>query len=199
MKPNPNMESKMRKARFVLTLVILAGLLGALGYWNIRPESFSERPPAARQNENAIDFYVTNARTLQFQDDGSLHYEMTAARLEHIQTTDITLLELPQMQLYRGEEHPWNIRSERGEVAPQGKEVELIDEVRIDRTDAKGRPTILNTSRLTLFPDKEYAQTEQAVRIDAANGVTTAKGMKAYLNDGRMLLQSNVRGQHEAR
>jgi len=29
--------------------------------------------------------------------------------------------------------------------------------------------------------------------------VTTAKGMKAYMNDGRMLLLSNVRGQHEAR
>ena len=66
-------------------------------------------------------------------------------------------------------------------------------------TDAKGRPTILTTSRLTVFPEKEYAQTQQAVRIDAANGVTTAKGMKAYMNDGRMLLLSNVRGQHEAR
>lgn len=189
----------MRKVRLILTLILLAGLLGALGYWNIRPESFSERPTADRQSDDAIDFYVTNARTLQYQDDGRLHYEMTAAKLEHVQATDITLLELPQMQLYRGEEKPWNIRSARGQVAPKGTEVELIDEVRVDRTDAKGRASVLTTSRLTLFPDKEYAQTEQVVRIDAANGVTTAKGMKAYLNDGRMLLRSNVRGQHEAR
>jgi lipopolysaccharide export system protein LptC len=101
--------------------------------------------------------------------------------------------------LYRGTELPWKVSSERAEVAPQGKEVELIDSVRVERTDAKGRPTILTTSRLTVFPDKEYAQTEQAVRIVAANGVTTAQGMKAYLNDGRMLLLSNVRGQHEVR
>ena len=71
--------------------------------------------------------------------------------------------------------------------------------MRVERTDEKGRPTILTTSRLTVFPQKEYAQTQQAVRIDAANGVTTAQGMKAYLNDGRMILQSNVRGQHEVR
>lgn len=189
----------LRKARFAVILVVLAGLLGALGYWNIRPESFSERQAQAPQSEDTIDFYVTDAYTLQFQDDGKLHYEMTAARLEHVMASDVTLLELPQMQLYRGEQQPWNIRSERGEVAPGGTEVELIDAVKVDRTDAKGRPTVLTTSRLTLFPDKEYAQTEQAVRIDAANGVTTANGMKAYLNDGRMLLQSNVRGQHEAR
>ncbi len=63
----------------------------------------------------------------------------------------------------------------------------------------KGRPVVLTTTRMTVFPDKQYAQTEQAVRIEAANGVTTANGMKAYLEDGRMLLLSNVRGQHEVR
>lgn len=189
----------LRKIRFTLLLMLLAALFGALGYWNIRPESFMERQAKMAESSDAIDFYVTNARTLQFQPDGKLHYEMTAAGLEHVKASDITLLALPKMELYRGEKYPWHIRSERGEVAPGGTEVELIDAVRVERTDAKGRPTILTTSRLTLFPDKEYAQTEQAVRIDAANGVTTAKGMKAYLNDGRMLLQSNVRGQHEAR
>jgi lipopolysaccharide export system protein LptA len=75
--------------------------------------------------------------------------------------------------------------------------VELIDAVRVERTDAKGRPTILTTSRLTVFPNREYAQTDQAVRIEAANGVTTARN-ESLLNDGRMLLLSNVRGQHEA-
>nr|MBO2512267.1 hypothetical protein [Gammaproteobacteria bacterium] len=84
-------------------------------------------------------------------------------------------------------------------VKPQGEEVELIDQVRVERTDARGRPTILTTTRLTLFPEREYAQTRQAVRIVAANGVTTAQGMRAYLNDSRMILQSNVRGQHEVR
>ncbi|MNV92362.1 Lipopolysaccharide export system protein LptC [compost metagenome] len=91
------------------------------------------------------------------------------------------------------------MQSARGEVAPGGTEVELLDAVRVARTDARGRPTILTTSRLTVFPEREYAQTSQPVRIEAANGVTTATGMQAYLKDGRMLLQSNVRGQHEVR
>ncbi|MEK8078973.1 LPS export ABC transporter periplasmic protein LptC [Pseudomonas sp. XK-1] len=187
-----------RKLLNIALLACAAALLAALGYWNINPASFSDgdKPGTA---QNTIDFYATNITTVQYMPDGSLHYEVTADKTEHIQSTDITLLDNPNMQLYRGEELPWNISSERGEVAPAGKEVELIDKVRIARTDAKGRPTILTTSRLTVFPEKEYAQTEQAVRIDAANGVTTAQGMKAYLNDGRMLLLSNVRGQHEAR
>ncbi len=188
----------LRKLLPSILYAVAAALLAAVGYWNINPDSFSERPAPAG-NDNAIDFYVINATTVQYQVDGKLHYEMTSDKLEHVKSSDITLLTSPFLHLYRGTELPWKVSSVRAEVAPQGKEVELIDSVRVERTDAKGRPTILTTSRLTVFPDKEYAQTEQAVRIVAANGVTTAQGMKAYLNDGRMLLLSNVRGQHEVR
>lgn len=186
------------KLRRPVTFTLIAALLVAVGYWNIRPESFLERQPAA-EADSAVDFYVTNATTLQYQEDGQLRYEMTADKLEHLKASDVTLVSKPDLQLYRGTAYPWHIQSARGEVAPEGKEVELIDDVRIARTDAKGRPTVITSSRMTVFPDKEYAQTRQAVRIEAANGVTTAKGMKAYMNDGRINLLSNVRGQHEVR
>ncbi|TBU89474.1 LPS export ABC transporter periplasmic protein LptC [Phytopseudomonas dryadis] len=188
----------LRKLLTPVLLTFAALLLVAAGYWNINPDSFSS-PPSQTRNENPVDFYAVNARSVQYQADGKLQYDMTSSLLEHVQSSDITLLSDPRMNLYRGTEQPWKVRSERAEVGPDGIEVELIDQVRVERTDAKGRPTILTTSRLTVFPQKEYAQTQQAVRIDAANGVTTAQGMKAYLNDGRMLLQSNVRGQHEVR
>lgn len=186
-----------RKILNTLIFALIAVIVAALGYWNIAPDS--TRQTQQSNDEQAIDFYVIGARSVQYQDDGKLHYRMTADKLEHIKSTDITLIEMPKLDLYRGDELPWNVTSRRAEVSPGGVEVELIDDVRIARTDAKNRPTIITSSRMTVIPDKEYAQTEQAVRIVAANGVTTAQGMKAYLNDGRMLLQSNVRGQHEVR
>lgn len=184
--------------RTFLPFAVVAALLVAIGYWNIRPESFMEQT-AAPAGDTAIDFYVENARSVQFQADGALHYRLSAERLEHLQSSDVTLLTRPDLRLHRGSDYPWHVQSARGEVAPGGTEVELIDAVRVERTDARGRPTILTTSRLTVFPEREYAQTSQPVRIEAANGVTTASGMQAYLKDGRMLLQSNVRGQHEVR
>ncbi|WP_425913423.1 LPS export ABC transporter periplasmic protein LptC [Pseudomonas sp. GWSMS-1] len=187
-----------RKLFNIALLTGVIALVAALGYWNLSPEGFNQQPDSAIA-DNAIDFYATNTYTVQYQTDGKLHYELTADKVEHIKASDISLMTSPNMNLFRGTELPWKIRSERGEVSPGGTEVELIERVRVDRTDAKGRPTVLTTSRLTVFPEKEYAQTQQAVRIVAANGVTTAQGMKAYMNDGRMLLLSNVRGQHEAR
>ncbi|MGG2395895.1 LPS export ABC transporter periplasmic protein LptC [Pseudomonas sp. SH1-B] len=187
----------LRKAINTLIFALIAVVVAALGYWNIAPENAQRSQPA--NNDNVVDFYVVGARTVQYQDDGKLHYRMTADKLEHVKSTDITLIDTPKLDLYRGTELPWKVTSQRAEVSPGGTEVELIDDVRIARTDAKNRPTIITSSRMTVIPDKEYAQTEQAVRIVAANGVTTAQGMKAYLNDSRMILQSNVRGQHEVR
>ncbi len=186
-----------KNLRLILTFLPIFALLIALGYWNISPDSFDERPVSSTTND--IDFYVINPRSQQFEVDGKLSYEMQANKLEHDKRSDITRLDQPDMLLYRGQELPWHVQSLTGEVLPGGSQVELIDQVRVQRTDAKGRPTLLTTTRLSVFPDKEYAQTSQAVRIEAANGVTTAQGMKAYLNDGRLLLLSNVRGQHAVR
>lgn len=187
-----------KKIRTFLILGVAALLVAAAGYWNISPETFLEQK-AAPVDAGAIDFYATNAHSLQFLPDGKLQYDMTADKVEHLQVSDVTLLTKPDLQLYRGAQYPWHVQSLKGEVSPGGDQVELIDSVRVARTDEKNRTTIITSSRMTVFPQKQYAQTEQAVRIDGAGGVTTGTGMKAYLNDGRMNLLSNVRGQYEAR
>ena len=105
----------------------------------------------------------------------------------------------PDLLLFRGTDLPWHISSERSEVSPEGKEVELLKNVRIERIDEQGRPTILTTEQLTYVPETEYAHTKLAVKIEAANGVTTGVGMQTYLNESKMRLLSNVRGRHEVR
>ncbi len=148
-----------------LLLALIALLLIVAGYyWNVGLELFNEQPTRPGQ-DNTIDYYAENAHSLQYQEDGSLDYEMTAVKLEHQKATDITFVTTPDLLLFRGNVQPWHIQSARAEVGPKGKEVELIDDVRVARTDAKGQPSILTTTRLTVFPDKNYAQTEQAVKI----------------------------------
>lgn len=188
-----------KKVRNIALFSIIAVLLAAIGYWNVSPESFLDDTPVAQVDESAIDYYAINARSVQFLPDGKMQYEMTADKVEHVKASEVTLLSKPDLQMYRGTEFPWHVQSERAEVNPDGTEVELIDAVRVARTDEKNRNTLITTTRMTVFPQKQYAQTEQAVRIDGAGGTTTGKGMKAYLKDGRMDLLSNVRGQYEAR
>lgn len=189
------MSANLRLALFFLPFAVL---VAALGYWNINSPTANE-PSALTATENAIDFFAQGTHTLQFTENGTLHYELSSPRIEHTQRDDITLLLQPNLLLFRGGELPWKISSERSEISPEGKEVELIKNVRIERTDEKGRPTILTTEQLIYVPDTEYAHTPLAVKIEAANAVTTGVGMQTYLNESKMHLLSNVRGRHDVR
>ena len=184
--------------RLVLVFLPIAILVAALGYWNINNPSLDE-PETKTADEKIIDFFAKGTHTLQFTDAGKIHYELDSPYIEHAQNDDITVLSLPILLLFRGTDLPWRITSERSEVSPEGKEVELIKNVRIERTDDKARPTILTTEQLTYVPETDYAHTKLAVKIEAANGITTGVGMQTYLNESKMHLLSNVRGRHEVR
>jgi len=186
-----------KRFRTFLIFGVLAALLAAAGYWNISPESFMDQPKVA-VDESAIDYYATNTHTIQYLPDGTVQYDLTADKAEHLKATDVTLMTTPVMAMYRGTEFPWHVKSVRAEVSPGGEQVELIDQVHINRTDEKNRTTIITSTRMTVFPQKQYAETAQPVRIDGFNGVSTGTGMKAYLKESRIHLLSNARGQYEA-
>ena len=89
-----------RKILNTLIFALIAVVVAALGYWNLAPDSTRQAQRAS--DDNVVDFYAVGARTVQFQDDGKLHYRMTADKLEHIKSTDITLIDAPKLELYRG-------------------------------------------------------------------------------------------------
>ncbi|ROM87066.1 LPS export ABC transporter periplasmic protein LptC [Pseudomonas brassicacearum] len=186
-----------KKIRTIVVFACIAAIFAAVGYWNISPERFLDQP--APVVEEKIDWYATSTHTLQYLPDGKVQYEMTADKVDHVKATDITLVTTPDLNMFRGTEFPWHVQSKRAEVNSGGTEVELIDSVRVARTDEKNRTTIITSTRMTVFPQQQYAQTEQPVRIDGAGGVSTGTGMKAYLKESRIHLLSNVRGQYEAR
>ena len=85
----------LRKLRFPALLTLIAAVLVAIGYWNIRPESFMQQPTVASVETPDVDFYVINSRTVQYQADGKRNYEMTAEKVEHIKASDVSLLTKP--------------------------------------------------------------------------------------------------------
>lgn len=186
----------IKPVRNWLILLPAAALVAALGYWNLDSDS-AARTTLGGSGPVTIDFYMTNSHTTQLNDAGQLHYEFSASRVDHIQETDISLMTLPDLHLHRGTEHPWLISGLRGEAGPDGNEIQLFEQVRVNRTDARGRPFLLATEHLTYLPDTDHAFTDLPVQIDSAQGVTTANGMDAYLKQGTVHLRSTVRGRYE--
>jgi lipopolysaccharide export system protein LptC len=65
--------------------------------------------------------------------------------------------------------------------------VELSDDVVVRRRRAASFLE-LRTAALTLYPEREYAETDSAVIIDSDTGRTTAEGLRADLAAGTIEL-----------
>lgn len=188
----------MRIPRYLVTgtvALLLVVLALSIGYWNIRPERFA---PQSVQAPLQPDFFMDNPRIRQLNEQGQVVYDLTGERATHQVGEDVTELDEPRLSYYReGDQSPWQLRARHGEVTANGEQVELSQNVMIEQTLGAGVTRCLSTPELSIFPKRDYAETDRSVRIEAG-GVTTATGMKAYFNDGRIELLSNVRGEHEA-
>ncbi len=190
------MAKKRLKPSQRLILIQVAAIIAAAGYWNLgshHGEQYLDQPDP----EQTIDFFSSNSLTTQFNPEGRLQHILHADLVEHIEQTDITLLTRPVLELYRGEELPWYISGERGELSPGGEVLDLRDNVRVEHTDRQQRPVLLTTSQMYYVFAEDLAHTAEDVRIDSQQGVTTATGMRTYLEQGLMQLNSKVRGRYE--
>lgn len=175
---------------------LVVALALAVGYFNIRPATFDQETLVIDPLQP--DFFMENAQILMFNPQGAPAYRLRSARATHQRSDDSTLLEQPNLLYYRpGEEHPWLLKAQQGVVTGGSEQVDMIDDVLLQRQDPAAPTARMTTQALTLYPERDYAETAQSVRIETAGSVTTATGMQVYLNDGRLELLSNVRGQHE--
>lgn len=94
---------------------------------------------------------------------------------------DLAELDLPSLTLYRAEGPPWRADSRHGLLLAGGDEVRLSTEVRIERAASAGsRPVRLDTTELTVWPQRQFAQGDQPVRIESERDWLTAQGLRLW-------------------
>ncbi len=183
------------KPSYWLGLAIGVGLI-VLVTW----ESLDSLPPQSfpRAPEEEPDFYMEGADISQFDELGQLRYRMRAERVAHYAARNVTELAAPHLILFEEQRTPWEVSSIGGtihhEVGESGSRevVELVDEVKLERHAPEGDFIEVTTNALTLYPERKYAETEEAVIIESHTGRTTAQGLSADLEAGQLTLYSGV-------
>lgn len=140
------------------------------------------------------DIYMDAPEVAQYRPDGTLEYRLLAADAQHFQPEARTLLRAPRLTLFRAEEPPWSVRADRGTLQrPPGTPEEtvlLTGDVVLQAPQQAGDPLRLLTERLTLYPGRQYAETDQDVMIQGRFGQTTATGLAGDLQLGLIRLFS---------
>lgn len=160
---------------------------------------------SGEERRNDPDLYMLNASIKQFDENGALQRTLSAGRFTHFPLTDLTTLQAPSIVLAIGapsteevvsddsKSERWEISAKAGRLIPatpyRDEIVELWDNVLAARVSGDEFINI-QTSSLTVYPDREYVETDQKVFIDNQSGRTTAAGMKAYLDSNRFMFFS---------
>jgi lipopolysaccharide export system protein LptC len=175
----------------ILASLILVFVIGT----NFLMDETDQDNSPAQATRNDPDFYMLNAVITQFDENGDLQHTIKADRFTHFPLTDMTALKQPSMKLFpKSASIPWDIEAQNGRLLSSSdyreEVIELWDNVMAIRQKGNGEFITIQTMSLTVYPEKEYAETDRKVTIDDQSGRTTAAGMKAFFESGKYIFYS---------
>lgn len=180
----------------LVTIILLIILIGAFTNWLLT--SFETKPLISpREIRHDPDYFLENFTATLMNEAGLARYKLIANRLEHFPDDDSIVIQQLTLHLYRNQLPEWTARADQGVVYDKGKRIELTNQVRLHRpaTPENAEITLL-TRDLTIYPQREYAETGSAVTITSGRNEIQAVGMRLDLSNGRLELLSETKGKY---
>jgi lipopolysaccharide export system protein LptC len=173
-------------------LFIIAFILSA---WSILLSRQTQ--PLSTHHSNEPDAYMENIVAVIMNKQGSPSLKIEAPKMMHYAEDDTTYINYPHVTVYRQSPEPWYINSDHAEALNGTEEIVFSDNVVIHHpADIANPNTVMNTTSLTVFPDKQQASTDKPVIITQPDTVIHAVGMLADLNNGTVKLLSQAKGDY---
>lgn len=182
----------LRTLALVATVVALISLL-----W----QSDQPREPvdaAALRGESEPDGFVVNGRFLAFDEEGNLSTHIESPRIEQFEPSRLAIMDAPEATLYDAKTGtPWTLKADQGRFLEERDEVRLSGNVVITRTFGNGQIATLSTDHLTVDNRNRTVFTDAPVEVTDSFSVTRATGMKAWIDQRILELETQVEGHYE--
>ena len=180
------------------TLALLATVIATIALlWHSDSDLPLPMQDSELRGDREPDSFVINGRYTTYDEQGAIKIQFVSPRIEQFESAGYATMANPQasIQGQPGAE-PWQLNAKRGKLLQGNSLLELNGNVRIIRQVGDRRAT-LTTSTLTLDNRTNMAYTDASVEIVDATGTTRANGMKAWLNERILELDSQVEGRYE--
>jgi len=185
-------------ARGILSLTGLA-LLAGLSYGLLRWVQSSLREPASAESQAPV-LTVEQSRAVRLNVAGVREYVVEAPRSWQLPGQGGVRIEQPVLDWYLpdGQTREWRVQAEQGWIAADNQVARLDGKVVMRRDAASGKPPVTITTRdVRLHRAERYAETAAPVRAIIPGGELNAVGARAWLDQERLELFSEVRGFYE--
>jgi lipopolysaccharide export system protein LptC len=154
-------------------------------------------------NENSYEsddiprLYIDQFTLNSIDEQGLLRHTFSAPALVQLPGQEGTRVQHPEMDIFEnGQTRIWLLRAEQGWLSPDS-DILRLQTVTATRPATSGKyPMVLTTSKLTLYPDEDYAETAEPVRMESPRMTITGTGLEAYLDEERLKLLADARGHY---
>lgn len=166
-------------------------LLAALTFWLSRViQSDAPRGPLRHDP----DYWVEGVQLRRFDVDGKLQHTLTAEKLLHYPDDDTTIVTKPHVTYHQ--RLPLEIEARMAYIGRDGKEIDLVDDVKVVRHGATDDlpPTVLEARTLKIFPDEEKGSTNDPVILTRGASVMHGTGLETDNRTGITVMRGRVTG-----
>lgn len=184
------------RLRSWLPLIPMLLLLAATYWLNLQVQPAG--PGTNKNLRHDPDYIIENFTATTLDTKGKIRFVMSAKKMLHYPDNDTTFLTSPQLASMTAEYPPISMTASTGEVSSKGEDVYLRDEVLIVRPAyANKSELVFNTNYLHVMPNKNIADTDQAVTMTDAHINHKAVGMELDNNTHVVKFLSQVRTVYE--
>lgn len=181
----------LRNSIFSLLLLLTI----SMSVWSIIRAEDNQAPNSQTDSLQA-DASMEEVSAIIYNKLGKPSLKVISPKMVHY-PNDVTKITTPKITILREPTTIWNIDANYAEAIGGLDKIIFHDNVIVHHQDDPTRPiTILYTSSLTVSPDKQTAETQEAVSIHQPTAKIEAIGMLADMNDGTIKFLSQAREEY---
>lgn len=147
------------------------------------------------------DAYMYNVRAVRMNAlEGTPQDQLFTPLMVHYPLGDTTAVVTPHVVVFNSNGAPWHIYALHGQAQAGVSTIQLWDHVRLEQAaSAQNQAMTITTTAMTIFPQQQYAETQQPVQLwQQPGGTASSVGLRAYLKTGIIELLSQAHGQYQS-
>ena len=143
------------------------------------------------------DAFFNTVEIISFGEAGVPKSKIIGDHIYHYPDKEDSEITTPKITLFRDIGPPVYVTADHGWVNKEGTRLILKGHTLIKREKSETNQfSQLESPELTIWPNRDYAETDKAVKITTDTTIATGIGMKAYLDKEHYYLLNNVKSRH---
>jgi lipopolysaccharide export system protein LptC len=184
------MPELSNRQRLILTALILVSILL---YWGVA-ETPQEASRASAELSDKMDYFIDSAKSREWNESGTLQRQISSVRVEHDPNALLNHLTQPRSMIYRDDSSSVSVTADEGISYDDNSRTDLAGNVIVHDNPSTESGTVLTTEALSIFPQKDLAETDQKVIITSTSGNIEGVGMDYHFEKKVMNLHAKVKG-----